>query len=110
MQEATSQIQSNRVRLRILEHSAVDHAASGQFEFALRSISGGADWAWFNHTGMFGLLHREPLGHHRVASHDVAARASIGSKNGNEATSPSRTHPGLQNGGSHPTGLALDVP
>jgi hypothetical protein len=53
MQEATSQIQSNRVRLRILEHSAVDHAASGQFEFALRSISGGADWAWFNHTGMF---------------------------------------------------------
>jgi hypothetical protein len=50
---AAEEIQSYRIRLRALERSAWIHASEGRYEGALRSIAGGADWAWFNHTGVF---------------------------------------------------------
>ena len=53
MTASSEQIQNNRVRLRAIERSAAEHVAVGQYENALRLITLGADWAWFNHTGMF---------------------------------------------------------
>ena len=53
MTAASEQIQDNRVRLRALERAATEHVAVGQYENALRLITLGSDWSWFNHTGMF---------------------------------------------------------
>jgi len=53
MTASSEQIQNNRIRLRALERAAAQHVAVGQYENALRLITLGADWSWFNHTGMF---------------------------------------------------------
>ena len=53
MATTSEEIQDNRIGLRALEESAREHAKVGRYEGALRSIAGGADWAWFNHTGVF---------------------------------------------------------
>ena len=53
MTASSEQIQNNRVRLRALERAAAEHVAIGQYENALRLVTVGADWSWFNHTGMF---------------------------------------------------------
>ena len=53
MTVTSEEIQANRIRLRALERSAEQLVGVGQYENALRVIAGGADWAWFNHTGLF---------------------------------------------------------
>ena len=53
MTVSSEQIQNNRIRLRALERAAAEHVAVGQYENALRLITLGADWSWFDHTGMF---------------------------------------------------------
>ncbi len=53
MTEAAKAIQANRTLLRALEHHANEAVAAGLYDRALRLIAGGADWAWYNHTGLF---------------------------------------------------------
>ena len=51
--EAAKAIQANRMLLRALEHHATEAVEAGLYDRALKLIAGGADWAWYNHTGMF---------------------------------------------------------